>query len=127
MRGSDKCSGGSCDRNGSSRDQLWPPWALMTPHLFVSLCGASFFVGSDFFRAKSWDPHVPLALCKEEASTEIRGLGGQGQLQCDPQTRIRGYESKQSAKLSNSNPAEGFYGIQIRESRVVRQSSMATI
>lgn len=101
--------------------------ALMMPHLFVSLCGASFFVGSDFFRAKSWDPHVPLALCKEEASTEIRGLAGGVRVQCDPQTRVRGDESQQSAKLSNSNPAEGFYGMQMGESRVVPQGLTDTI
>ena len=53
------------------------PAVLTTPHLFVGLCGASLFVGSDFFRAKSWDPHVPLAFCKEEASTEMRDQGRQ--------------------------------------------------
>ena len=63
----------------SSRISCDSPGFLTAPHLFVSLCGASLFVGSDFFRAKSRDPHVPLAFCKEEASTEIRGQGRQHQ------------------------------------------------
>lgn len=39
---------------------------LRAPYLFVSFCSAGFFVGSDFFRTKAWDPHVPLTLWKRE-------------------------------------------------------------
>lgn len=58
-----------------------------------------------------------------------KGLGrpGRVRVQCDPQTRVRGDESKQSAKLSNSNPAEGFYGIQTGESCVMPQSLTDTV
>lgn len=88
----------------------------MAPHLFVSFCGASFFVGSDFFRAKSRDPHVPLALCKKEAS-RYKGTGKAASTCSDPQTRVREDKSEQSTVLTHSSPAEG--SMEYRESHVV--------
>lgn len=81
----------------------------------MSLCGAGLFVGSDFFRAKSRDPHVPLAFCKEEASTEIRGQGRQQQSAGSPSDKGQGGLTEQSAMLITSNLAEGVYGIQMGE------------
>lgn len=33
-----------------------------TLYLFVSFCSAGFFIWPDFFRTKTWDPHIPLTL-----------------------------------------------------------------
>lgn len=100
--GSDNCSDGSYECTPSETQLL--PWGSVAPHLFVSFCGASFFVGSDFFRAKSWDPHVPLALCKGEASREIRTWERQHQGAVWPSDKGLGDKSEQSIVLSNSSP-----------------------
>lgn len=41
----------------------------------MSFCGANFFVGWDFLRAKSWDPHVSQAVWMQLDVFHLSGTG----------------------------------------------------